>query len=73
MNEVIQSLQSSLNTIDEWCQRNSMMPDPQKTKAMIISPTNYIEKSLEFNNNNYLVLHSHSIVFSEVEKLLGIQ
>ena len=50
----------------QWCQIH-------KKKAMIISPTNSIKKSLEFNNNNNLVLHNHSIFFSEVEKLLGIQ
>ena len=51
----------------QWCQIH------KKTKAMIISPTNNIEKSLEFNNSNNLVLHNHSIVFSEVKQLLGIQ
>ena len=68
-----QSLQSSLNIIDEWCQRNSMKPNPQKTKAMIISPSNNIYNILNSTGDHNLELHSQSIEFTEVEKLLGIQ
>ena len=73
VNEVCQSLQSSLNIIDEWCQHNSMIPNPQKTKAMFISPSKNINNLINSTDDHNLLLHAQKIEFTEVEKLLGIQ
>lgn len=50
-----------------------MIPNPQKTKAMIISPSNDIYNSLQEFNNLTLSLQSQNIAISESEKLLGVQ
>jgi hypothetical protein len=34
---MVKSLQDSLNDVSEWCQNNSMIPNPTKTKCMLIT------------------------------------
>lgn len=72
INSVCINLQSDLDSIQSWCNRNSMMPNAQKTKAMFISPSSHIYNTISNSNNFSLTLQDEIIQFSKSEKLLGV-
>lgn len=71
--EVRDTLQSQLNVTKAWCDKNSMIPNPQKTKIMYISALN--RRNINTNNidNTNIFLNNQELNQSDNEKLLGVQ
>ena len=72
--EVQTNLQSSLNSILDWCTYNNMVVNPTKTKCMLIGPKNkfiYCKLDLRINNVPIENVESHKILGVHVDKHLS--
>ena len=72
--EVQTNLQSSLNSVLDWCTRNNMLVNPSKTKCMLIAHKNKsasCKLDLRINNVPIENVESHKILGVNVDKHLS--
>ena len=68
MDLLTNSLNNVLAELQEWCDRNSMVPHPEKCKAMIMQ-----RKSTFTGPVQALCLGNNIIKWTTSERLLGVQ
>ena len=65
-----QNLQIALQNLSEWCKRNGMLLNTEKTKAMLITTSH---KRLHLQNDILLLTYNNDALNSvENEKILGV-
>jgi hypothetical protein len=78
INIINDSLQTSLNATDEWCNLNNMKIHPGKTKCMIITTRQKhqikpLSLDITLNTNNIEQVHAHKILGLTIDHALSWQ
>ena len=63
-------VQQDLTNVEQWCERNNMFINTEKTKCMLICTK---QRQMSLNNQPLLLINSEILKFSECEKLLGVK